>query len=49
MGHLMGQLSPPDLCGVLQGVKPKLTAHPGQHLKQEAKSSDTIGYALTAL
>jgi len=24
-------------------VQPKMTAHPGQHLKQEAKPSDTIG------
>ena len=30
----------------LQHVQPKMTAHPGQHLKQEAKPSDTIGYAL---
>ena len=29
-----------------QDVKPKLTAHPGQHLKMEAKSSNTIGCAL---
>ena len=30
----------------LQHVQPKMTAHPGQHLKQEAKPSDTIGCAL---
>lgn len=32
----------------MQNVQPKMTAHPGQHLKQEAKPSDTIGCALLA-
>ena len=29
----------------LQNVQPKMTAHPGQHLKQQAKPSETIGCA----